>query len=218
MIDAHSKTEIAHVWIRDRISSGRFVPGYRLVISQLAKEIGVSIGPVREAIRLLEAEGLVTFERNIGAQVALRDETAYHNVMESIAVLEGAATALGASYLSVEDIERARHINVQMRESYKNLEPHRFTELNREFHAMLYSRCPNKEILRILSLQWDFMERLRMSTFSFVPERAEFSVVEHEELLQLIELDALPADIEEKVRSHRYATIDALESRTRSLS
>ena len=52
-------------------------PGYRLVLGAIAAELDVSAVPVREAIRLLEAEGLVSFERNVGAQVAMIDPAAY---------------------------------------------------------------------------------------------------------------------------------------------
>ncbi|HWV76031.1 MAG TPA: GntR family transcriptional regulator, partial [Isoptericola sp.] len=65
-----SKSQRAYAYLRERIEDGRFVPGYRLVLAQLAGELDMSVVPVREAIRRLEAEGLVTFERNVGAQVA----------------------------------------------------------------------------------------------------------------------------------------------------
>ena len=52
-------------------------PGYRLVLGSIAKDLGFSVVPVREAIRRLEAEGLVKFERNVGATVAGIDPTEY---------------------------------------------------------------------------------------------------------------------------------------------
>ena len=48
--------------------AGTYGPGYRLVLGTIAKDLGISVVPVREAIRRLEAEGLVTFERNVGAR------------------------------------------------------------------------------------------------------------------------------------------------------
>lgn len=64
------------------------------MLGQIAQELGVSAVPVREAIRLLEAEGLVTFERNVGAQVAMVDEIEYQHTMQTLALVEGYATAL----------------------------------------------------------------------------------------------------------------------------
>src|SRR3954453_246331 len=86
---ATSKSHVAYEWIKEAITSGRYAPGYRLVLAPIATELGISVVPVREAIRLLEAEGFVTFERNVGARVALIDEAEYVDAMEALAVIEG---------------------------------------------------------------------------------------------------------------------------------
>ena len=70
-----SKSQRAYRWIKERIVRQEYTPGYRLVLGTIAGELDMSVVPVREAIRQLEAEGLVTFERNVGAQVALLEET-----------------------------------------------------------------------------------------------------------------------------------------------
>src|SRR5689334_25268318 len=69
-----TKQERVYRAIRERILSGAYGPGYRVVIDALATEFGVSALPVREAIRRLEAEGLVIFRPNAGAHVAPRSE------------------------------------------------------------------------------------------------------------------------------------------------
>ena len=70
---AVSKSERAYAAIKQSITEGAYGPGYRLVLGQIAKELDVSVVPVREAIRRLEAEGLVTFTTNVGAQVVAVD-------------------------------------------------------------------------------------------------------------------------------------------------
>lgn len=204
-----SKSELAYQWIKLRISAGTFTPGYRLVLGAIAREIEVSVVPVREAIRRLEAEGLVTFEHNVGAQVAMLEETEYLNAMQTLGIVEGAATALSAPLVTALDIERARGINAKMTASLDDLDPHRFTELNLEFHSVLYTRCPNPHILELVERGWSRMSALRDSTFSFVPGRARESVAEHEKLLRLIETHADSIDIELAARAHRRATLDA---------
>ena len=62
-----SKSEQAYAAVKARIVDGTYSPGYRLVLAKIAEDLGVSVVPVREAIRRLEAEGLVKFERNVGA-------------------------------------------------------------------------------------------------------------------------------------------------------
>lgn len=208
-LQTQSKAQRAHSWIKSRIADGTYSPGYRLVLGQIAKDLDVSVVPVREAIRLLEAEGLVTFERNVGAQVAMHDETEYLYTMQTLSIVEGAATALSAPHITAEDIARARQINERMIDCLEHFDPHRFTELNLEFHSVLFENCPNPHILDLVHRGWGRLTVLRDSTFSFVPGRARASVVEHEELLQQIEAGAAPLDIELTARAHRTRTLDA---------
>ncbi|ANJ27763.1 GntR family transcriptional regulator [Agromyces aureus] len=205
-----SKSQRAYRFIRERIDDGRYVPGYRLVLGTIAGELDVSVVPVREAIRRLEAEGLVTFERNIGAQVALIEETEYLHTMQTLALVEGAATALSAPALTTEHLHRAREVNERMRRTLDDFEPHRFTELNLEFHAVLFEECPNPHILDLVHRGWNRMKVLRDSSFSFVPGRAHESVAEHDRILDLIESNADPLDVELAARAHRTATLDAV--------
>lgn len=205
-----SKSQLAYRFIRERIDDGRFVPGYRLVLGQIAKELDVSVVPVREAIRRLEAEGLVTFERNVGAQVALIKETEYLHTMQTLSIVEGAATALSAPHLTPEHLRRAREVNERMRQTLDDFDPHRFTELNLEFHAVLFEECSNPHILDLVHRGWNRMRMLRDSSFSFVPGRARESVAEHERLVDLIEQGADPLEIELAARRHRIATLDAM--------
>ncbi|MFF1635513.1 GntR family transcriptional regulator [Leifsonia sp. NPDC058248] len=204
-----SKSQLAYDWIRERIDDGRYVSGFRLVLGQIAGELEVSVVPVREAIRRLEAEGLVTFEKNVGAQVALLHDTEYTYTMQTLALVEGAATQLSAPLLTSDHLRRARAINRELIACLDDFIPNRFTQLNREFHAALFEECPNPHILDLVHRGWNRLKVLRDSTFSFVPGRARESVDEHEQLLRLIEDRADPLEIELAARRHRLATLDA---------
>jgi DNA-binding GntR family transcriptional regulator len=206
---ALSKSQRSYQWIKARIADGSYTPGYRLVLGQIARELDVSAVPVREAIRMLEAEGLVTFERNVGAQVAMIEETEYLYTMQTLSLVEGAATALSMPHILPEDIARARAVNAEMVQCLQDFHPHRFTELNLEFHSILFERCPNPHLLDLVHRGWGRLNALRDSTFSFVPGRAEESVGEHEELLALIESAADPLEVELAARAHRTGTLDA---------
>lgn len=205
-----SKAQRAYRFIRERIDDGRYVPGFRLVLGQIARELDVSVVPVREAIRLLEAEGLVTFERNVGAQVALIKETEYLHTMQTLALVEGFATSLSAPYLTADHVARARAINERMRRTLDDFDPHRFTELNLEFHAVLFEECPNPHVLDLVHRGWNRMKVLRDSSFSFVPGRARESVDEHDRILDLIAQGADALELELTARAHRTATLDAM--------
>lgn len=204
-----SKSQRAYRWIKERIASQEFTPGYRLVLGSLARDLDMSVVPVREAIRQLEAEGLVTFERNVGARVSMVDDSQYRYSMQALSILEGTATALAARRLTADDIRAARRINELMIETLEHFDPRAFTALNQDFHAALYEKCANPRVLDLVHGEWARLGHLRDSTFSFVPGRAAESVREHESILQLIESSAPLGEIEKAARHHRSATLDA---------
>jgi DNA-binding GntR family transcriptional regulator len=182
------------------------------VLGQIAGELEISVVPVREAIRRLEAEGLVTFEKNVGAQVALLQDTEYAFTMQTLALVEGAATQLSAPLLTADHLRRAREVNAEMIASLDHFVPHLFTQLNQRFHAVLFEECPNPHILDLVHRGWNRLTVLRDSTFGFVPGRARDSVDEHEGILALIESGAEPLEIELAARRHRLATLDAFQA------
>jgi DNA-binding GntR family transcriptional regulator len=208
-VATQSKSQQAYHWIKGRISDQRFSPGYRLVLGTIANELGMSVVPVREAIRQLEAEGLVTFERNIGAHVSMVDDSQYRASMQALSILEGAATALAARALDVDDVRRARAVNERMVATLDDFDPRAFTVLNREFHSILFERCANPRVLELVNAEWARLGNLRDSTFTFVPGRAQESVAEHEAILALIETGAALTEIERAARLHRSATLNA---------
>ncbi|WP_457946845.1 GntR family transcriptional regulator [Pseudarthrobacter sp. alpha12b] len=211
---AGSKSEQAYTAVKARIVEGAYTPGYRLVLGAIAKDLGFSVVPVREAIRRLEAEGLVTFERNVGATVAGIDPTEYLYTMQTLSIVEGAATAMSAPLIDAAAIARARAVNQEMRECLDHFDPVRFTQLNQDFHSVLFEHCPNPHILDLVHRGWNRLAALRSSTFRFVPGRARGSVEEHENLLQLIETGADADTIEKAARRHRTATLDAYLAQT----
>ena len=210
---SQSKTDVAYGYIRRRVLDGDFPPGSRLVIERIAPEIGISVVPVREAIRRLEAEGYVTYTRNVGATVAQVDLARYPDTAETLAILEAAATALAVPHIRSSDVAKARRINEALRRSVEALDPVEFTKGNHRFHRVLFERCPNAHLTKMVEREWSLLGTTRRSAFTFVPERVLGSVDEHEELLRLIEADASKAKVEQFVRDHRMRTVQYLQTR-----
>lgn len=204
-----SKSQLAYDFVKTRIENSSYTPGYRLVLGAIAAELSVSVVPVREAIRRLEAEGLVQFERNVGAQVAMVDPREYQVTMQTLSVIEGWATAASAPFMTADDIARARAINDKLAETLQHFDPVAFTRLNLEFHSVLFEHCPNPHILELVDRGWARLRALRESTFSFVPGRARESVDEHAHILDLIESRADAVELEFAARNHRLTTLDA---------
>ncbi len=205
-----AKSEMVYRGLRDKILTGRYVAGYRLVLDQIAREYGVSTVPVREAVRRLEAEKLVSFTPNIGAVVSSVDLEDYTDAMETLAVLEGAATSFAAPLLSADVLEAAARANERMGElalHSSQLDSAEFSKLNRRFHRLLWEPCPNVHLTRMLDQEWNRVAAIRRAQFAFDTERALTSVAEHGELLRLIREGAPAPDIERFARNHKMRTL-----------
>lgn len=206
--DEHlSKSEMVYRELRERIVTGRYGTGYRLVLGQIAREAEVSVVPVREAIRRLEAEKLVTYTRNVGAEVAAVDVSRYSEVMETLAYLEGAATALAAPHLSANQLDEAAAVNDEMRELvHGQFNAEQFSELNEKFHATLWEACPNKYLIECVAREWEKVQLMRLTDFTFEPGNAPVAVEEHAGIVALIRDRAPLAEIERAARDHKLRT------------
>ena len=190
-----TKQERVYRAIRERILSGAYGPGFRVVIDALAEEFKVSALPVREAIRRLEAEGLVIYRPNAGAQVAPADPGLFYEEMAVLAVLEGYATSLAAPSLGDEEIGRLTEINESMVEAMGRLDSLTFGRLNQEFHALIYKRCPNAALVDRLIDVGRRLDAIRRTVFVQIPYRGAASVSEHRELIALLARGAPAAEI-----------------------
>lgn len=210
---ATSKSDHAYETLRRWIADGVYQPGDRLVLDRIARELGISVVPVREAIRRLEAEGYANFQRNVGARVSEIDMAHYGDAMETLAILEGAATALAVPRLTKRDLQSAERINNRMALSVKRLDPLSFTQSNKEFHETLYRRCGNRHLLALIDREWSSLAVIRRSTFAFVPQRAGEAVDEHRAVLERLHAGAPAHEVEELVRDHVLATARAFLTR-----
>ncbi|MBO0684744.1 MAG: GntR family transcriptional regulator [Candidatus Dormibacteraeota bacterium] len=208
-----SKLEFAYKTILSRVLNGAYGPGYRLVIDELARELRMSQVPVREAIRRLEAEGWVTFERYVGARVASAGPTEWAQLMEVLAVLEGAAATLAADRLEEEDLRELRNLNQAMSAALRVGNLPAFSQLNRHFHERLVAHCPNSTLLSMTRDVWRRVAVMRRSVFVYVPTRARESVADHERILRLLEGGGPAAELEHAVREDTLRTIHAVTDR-----
>lgn len=209
---AGSKQEAAYEYIRERIVSGLFGPGYRLVIDDLARELGTSAIPVREAIRRLEAEGLVAYRRNTGPRVISPDPQAVVEILSVLSVLEGYATVLAAPHLGEADFARLEETTAAMADALASGDPLEFSRLNREFHAAIYRHCPNRYLVETIERAWDSLDRVRSSVFVYARERGQASVAEHRELIRQLRAGGPAAALEQLVRQHKLATVAAFQA------
>jgi DNA-binding GntR family transcriptional regulator len=211
-----SKKQLAYEFIRSRIVDGIFGPGHRIVIDQVAKELKLSIIPVREAIRQLEADGLIQYKPYSGAIVSIINETEYLETLSVLAVLEGYATALGSKNMTKDSLERLDQLNEKMNEALYNFEFEQFGELNREFHTIIYGFCGNAFLQEEIRQAWERLGRVRQAGFTFVPQRARKSVEEHAQIIQMLKEQSPASLIEDFVRQHKLNTAKAFQDRKKS--
>lgn len=208
---ALSKADQAFQILKERIMDGTYGPGHRLVIDQLVREHGISSVPWRESLRRLEAEGWVEIVPHVGALVRTFDTDAWKQTLLLVARLEGYATALSAPNLSKKELAQAHALIEDMSEALTNFDPTRFGQLNREFHVLLCSRCDFPRLNELLAAEWARLELIRRSAFWYAPGRAQMSVVEHTELLNVIESGASAEEIEKVARQHEINTVIEVE-------
>ncbi|MEV6930526.1 GntR family transcriptional regulator [Dactylosporangium sp. NPDC051485] len=184
-----SKHELAYREIRVRIIDGRYGPGHRLVLSSLARELDVSPVPVREAIRRLEAEGLVQFERNVGARVATLQDDEWEQLVEMLALLDGFAFAAAAPRVSAADLAEAREFNGRLRAaaSAPQVDHGEVMLLHRRFHWALYRCCGNRYVIESLDGIWDRIDASRVLVTLYPALRLKTAVDEHDALLDRLE-------------------------------
>jgi len=208
-----TKQERAYSSIRERVLNGTYGPGHRLVIDSLAGELGVSAVPVREAIRRLEAEGLVAHRPNVGAQVTPADPVQFEESMVLLAVLEGYATALAAPLLTDEQIAELDRWTVEMEACMDRLDALGFGQANREFHRVVYRACPNPYLVDTLRVISDRLDAIRRTVFMYISFRGWESIEEHRALIALLRAGAPFDEIEAAARVHKLNTVEAFRRR-----
>lgn len=154
-------TDAAYEYIRKRILSGEYAPGKSLMTEVLAKEIKVSRTPVRDALRKLEADGLVTIRAHLGASVKRMQLKEFREMCDLRLALEGHAASLAALNHSESNLQEIQYALEAMRRLTEELiqapqEQPLLGELVREdvrFHIAIITAAKNdlmkKEILRL---------------------------------------------------------------------
>jgi DNA-binding GntR family transcriptional regulator len=165
-------------WLAERIISGEEPPGTRLGEVKLAELAGVSRSPVREALRLLAAEGLVELVPRIGALVA---EVGLRDVRELYAcrmLLEPVATGLAVEALEPADLPALDALRAGMEAAVAGDDGHAFLAENVAYFRLLLSHCPNATMRELVELTWNRAARY-WSIFARLPYYSRGSLAQH---------------------------------------
>lgn len=208
--DSKTKNLIVYEKLRQKIVKGTLSPGQRLVMANLAKKFGVSETPVREAIRRLESDGYVIFTPHSGAVVSKINDQELSEIYLIRISLEALATRLAVPCISQGEIAWLKKKNLEMKSAISKNRFEKLARLNKEFHLRIYKAAPYPRLYRMISDLWEAFERWP-SIFSFVPERAESAVLEHEEIIEA--LSAADVDrADSLVKEQKKNTLKALQN------
>lgn len=144
--------QIAYERLREDILRGRYQPSDRLRISAIAASYGTSPVPVREALRSLEAEGLVHFAPNRGAVIPKLNARELEEIFLMRIPLESLALRRAIPNLSAADLQRLGQLTTSMKEHMSD--PARWLELNRKFHLEMYRRADLPRLSQVLANLW----------------------------------------------------------------
>ena len=171
--------------LRHAIITGEFAPGERLMEITLANRLGVSRTPVREAIRKLELEGLVTMIPRKGAQVAKITEKNLRDVIEIRCVLEEFAASLACERITDEEKDEMKALHRQFVQSAKTHDILDIVEKDEQFHDAIFKATKNDRLITIINNLREQFYRYRMEYVKDI-EQHSILVKEHEELMTAI--------------------------------
>jgi DNA-binding GntR family transcriptional regulator len=170
-------------YLRKKILDGTVPPGTVLSQVQLAQEIGVSRTPLREALRMLQKEGLVLAEHNHRVRVADIDIGELESFYASRIMLESLAIALSVPRLMQDDFDKLASALDQMHAASERRDMQSWDEGNRQFHAVLSSYTEG-QLRETIKRSIDASERYRRIKLQNLSRSWEVAEVEHQAIFE----------------------------------
>jgi DNA-binding GntR family transcriptional regulator len=140
--------------LRALISVGRFVPGERLKIRQLAAELGVGLMPVRAALQRLAAEGAVVNVPNAGVAIPFPTKNEFDDVLAVRMLIEGEAAERGAQALGDADLRAMKALGRRMARALARRDAKGYLEANEQWHLLLYRAAGSPTLLGLIETVW----------------------------------------------------------------
>jgi len=140
-----SQGELAYARLYHAISQGEFQPGDRLRETEIATHLKLSRTPIREALRKLEADGIVEHRPRIGAVIRRLSHSEVVELYEMRAVLERTAAQMAAKHALAAETDEMQSLNESIAAAEDN--PHSAAAINQQFHRCMYLATRNRFLL-----------------------------------------------------------------------
>lgn len=169
--------------LREAILKGELKPGERLMELQLAAKLGVSRTPIREAIRMLEQEGLAVTIPRKGAEVAKMTEKDMEDVLQIRDALDELAASIACEQITKEELDDLKNTMHAFEESTQTGDLKRIAEADVRFHDIIYKATGNPKLENMLSNLREQMYRYRVE---YLKDEKNYPVLvrEHSEIVE----------------------------------
>ncbi len=179
-----TKAELVYQSLVDAIVANRLTPGTRLIVKEIADQLSVSDIPVREALKMLEATGLIETKPYIGSVVATPSPEWIEEVFVMRAALESMATRMSIPFLSETEIQEIIKIDNRMKEQKNNSVE--YARLNREFHMAIMGKAPYPKLLSMIE-ELLVKSQYGRAIFGLKPGTVKTSDLEHDLLIEALQ-------------------------------
>ena len=201
--------EMAYEFLKSSVLSGHFTPGERLTEEHLAKKLGVSRTPIREALHKLESEGLIKLLETRGFIVSRDSKDEVEELFELRAILEGYALRVISEKISEEDLKQLERLVAGAEDALRRKRMEEVFKWNTKFHDTLHGIVVDKKRLhRLLVNIRKYVLRYRRDTLQY-PDGGKRAVDGHRKILLALRLKD-PDLCERMMREHiQEAKVDA---------
>lgn len=196
--------------IRESILAGRYQTDEELKEKAIGEELGVSRTPVREALRQLELEGLVTIIPNKGAYVVGISQKDIRDIYEIRSKLEGLCARWATENITKAQLDELEE-NIYLSNFHTAKEnAEQVVELDNKFHEILYNASDSRELRHVLLDFHHYVQRVRKITLA-VPQRAAESNEEHQKIVEALKVH--DGDLAERLANeHMMNTIRNMDN------
>lgn len=172
--------------LREAILKGELQPGERLMELQLASKLGVSRTPIREAIRMLEQEGLAVTMPRKGAEVARMTLKDMEDVLEVREALDELAARIACAKINDEQLENLKSIRDEFKKSLDSGDVKKIAEEDVRFHDAIYEATDNAKLIALTNNIREQMYRYRVEYLKD-PKNYPVLIAEHDAIVRALE-------------------------------
>jgi DNA-binding GntR family transcriptional regulator len=196
------------LWLRERLAAGDLAPGMQLRQEALSTEFGVSVPPVREALKTLEAEGQVVYAPHRGYFVASLSAAELAENYRIRELLETEAAERAVPLMGQAELERMEDAARDMERAHRSEDVRSLTEANHRFHFTVFDAAGLPRMAELIRMLWDTTDRYRSLYFATPVHRRRVNH-EHREILAAVAGHDTELAVH-LLRAHREHALDAL--------